>query len=145
MDKSYITENSASRERLKALITKLSDEDLALPMENGWTIAETLAHLAFWDQLTLANLKKWKRDGFSLSSSDAHTINEAVQKLCESLPVGAAAQLAIDAAEDIDNALEVIPPELIDEINTAGKTRALKRDFHRHEHLDRIEEALRAR
>jgi len=142
MYQSYIAENNLERERLLTLVSRLSDEDLKQTLRNGWTIAETFAHLAFWDQFTLARLKKWKRDGVSPLKSDADTINEALYRICKALPVRAAAQLAVSAAEEIDRELEQITPELAAEIETAGRTRALRRWMHRREHLDKIEQSL---
>jgi len=49
-DRSYVAENRAQLERLRALTDKLSDQQLATPVEAGWTVAGVLAHLAFWDQ-----------------------------------------------------------------------------------------------
>jgi hypothetical protein len=144
MDRSYVAENTSERNRLRTLVSKLSDEDLSRTLENGWTIAEALAHLAFWDQLTLALLRKWKRDGVSRLKSDADTINEALRRICKALPVRAAAQLAISAADEIDRELEGITPELAAEIETAGRVRALKRWMHRREHLNKIEQVLGA-
>lgn len=145
VERSYITENAFERERLRALVTRLSDEDLSCILRNGWTIAEALAHLAFWDQLSLVLLEEWERNGIGSSPvKDVDTINEALHRLCKTLPVRAAAQLAIVAAEVIDHELEQITSELAGEIEAAGKIRALRRAIHRREHLDQIEQALRA-
>ena len=48
-DRSYVEENRAQLERLRALVDRLSDQELSRPMEAGWTVAGVLAHLAFWD------------------------------------------------------------------------------------------------
>src|SRR4029434_7489333 len=48
-DRSYVAENRAQLERLQAVVDRLSDRDLAHPMDAGWTVAGVLAHLAFWD------------------------------------------------------------------------------------------------
>jgi Mycothiol maleylpyruvate isomerase N-terminal domain len=53
VDRTFIAENDAERARLRALVTRLNDADLARPMPTGWTIAAILAHLAFWDQRAL--------------------------------------------------------------------------------------------
>jgi hypothetical protein len=63
MARAYATENTHERQRLRTLVARLSDEDLTRPLPNGWTVAITLAHLAFWDRQRLALLRRWERDG----------------------------------------------------------------------------------
>jgi hypothetical protein len=50
MDRPFVVENTQERERLRTLVTRITDEELSLPLGEGWTIAVALAHLAFWDQ-----------------------------------------------------------------------------------------------
>ncbi|MBK9601461.1 MAG: maleylpyruvate isomerase N-terminal domain-containing protein [Anaerolineales bacterium] len=49
MNRDFQTANNASREKMRKLIEGMSDEELALPAVAGWTVAATLAHVAFWD------------------------------------------------------------------------------------------------
>src|SRR6185436_16695974 len=65
IDRSYVTENNRERARLRALVDRLSDSELARPLEAGWTIAAVLAHLAFWDQRVLELIARWERDGLA--------------------------------------------------------------------------------
>jgi len=53
----YTQENAESYQRLKSIVHRLTDTDLALSTDYGWTIAALLAHLAFWDQRVLVNLQ----------------------------------------------------------------------------------------
>jgi len=55
-DRTYVIQNDAERIRLRSLVARLSDADLARPMPAGWTVAAILAHLAFWDQRILVLL-----------------------------------------------------------------------------------------
>jgi len=50
MERAYTTENTHERQRLRTLVARVSDDDLTRPLPNGWTVAITLAHLAFWDR-----------------------------------------------------------------------------------------------
>ena len=86
MDQSYAVENARERQRLQTLIASLNDEDLKRPLPNGWTVAITLAHLAFWDRQRLAVLKQWERAGVQPAPADADTINEGVRLLAEVIP-----------------------------------------------------------
>jgi len=61
MDRPFLAENAQERERLRSLVGRLTDEELSLPLGNGWTVAVALAHLAFWDQRSLSLMRKWKR------------------------------------------------------------------------------------
>ena len=63
VDRSYVGENQAQLTRLQALVDRLSDRDLAHPMDAGWTVAGVLAHLAFWDQRIVVLLDRWGADG----------------------------------------------------------------------------------
>jgi hypothetical protein len=58
MERGYATENAHKRQRLRALVARLRDDDLTRPLPNGWTVAITLAHLAFWDRQRLALLRR---------------------------------------------------------------------------------------
>jgi hypothetical protein len=57
MDRSYVAENEAERGRLKALVARLTDADMARTMSEDWTIGIGLMHLAFWDGLSLAKFE----------------------------------------------------------------------------------------
>ena len=63
MDSPFVAENAQERERLRSLVKRLTDEELSLPLENGWTIAVALAHLSFWDQRSLFLMRKWNKSG----------------------------------------------------------------------------------
>lgn len=54
MEGSFIAQNSAERERLNALVARLSDEELRRPIGHGWTVSVALAHLAYWDRKAMA-------------------------------------------------------------------------------------------
>jgi hypothetical protein len=143
MERAYATENTHERQRLRTLVARLSDEDLTRPLPNGWTVAITLAHLAFWDWQRLALLRRWERDGVKPAPADADTINEGVRVLATALPPRMAAQLALDAAEAVDQALEQLSAEMVTQIEGGGQASILRRAVHRRGHLDRIEQALR--
>jgi hypothetical protein len=144
MERGYATENTHERQRLRTLVARWSDADLTRPLPNGWTVAITLAHLAFWDRQRLALLRRWEREGVTPAPTDADTINEGVRVLATALPPRAAAQLALDAAEAVDQALEQLSAEMVTQIEGGGQASILRRAVHRRGHLDRIEQALRA-
>ena len=54
-DHSFIEQNRASTARIRTLAA-LPDDALRVPVGEHWTVAITLAHLAFWDRRVLAVL-----------------------------------------------------------------------------------------
>lgn len=146
MDKSYIAENNAERERLRTLVERLSDEELSRPLVAGWTIAGMLAHMAFWDARALALMDKWA-GGVAPSTADhepgnIHWVNDASKPLCLALPPRTAAQLALQLAEETDRRVEALPDDLLAQLIAIGPPFNLSRANHRKEHLDEIEASL---
>jgi hypothetical protein len=141
----FVIENARERERLRTLVTGMTDEELSLPLGEGWTIAAAFAHLAFWDQRALVLLRKCKKSGVALSPMDTDTTNDALLVLCLALSPGVAANLAVSSAEAIDRELEESSPELIVEIEGLGEDWRLYRSQHRKLHLDEIESFLQTR
>jgi len=142
MDRSFVGENAKERERLCSLVEHLTDEELSLYMENGWTIAVAFAHLAFWDQRSLALVRKWKSDGVAPSPIDIDVTNDSLLPLWLAIPPRTTAELAISSAEAIDRELEASPPEFISAIESLGESFRLYRSTHRKIHLDEIEALL---
>jgi hypothetical protein len=146
VDRSYIAENNAERERLKALVERLSDEELSRPMAAGWTVAGVLAHIVFWDARALYLMDKWE-SGIAPSQADYEPedidwANDASRSLCLALPPRKAAQLALQLAEETDRRVEALSDEILAQIVAVGQPFALSRAGHRKEHLDDIERYL---
>jgi len=144
MDRPFVAENTRERERLIALVAQLTDKELSLPLEMGWTIASAFAHLAFWDQRAWVLMRKWKQNGVAASPVDDDVTNDALLPLCLAIPPRIAANLAIAAAEAIDRGLEQASAELIADIAALGDKFRLWRSIHRRTHLDQIEARLRS-
>ena len=142
MERPFVAENAKERERLRSLVKRLTDEELSLPLFNGWTIAVALAHLSFWDQRILFLMRKWKKSGVEPSSIDIDVTNDSLLSLWLALPPQKAANLAISSAEEIDRELEEASSDFITEIEGLGEKFRLYRSIHRKLHLDQIEEVL---
>jgi hypothetical protein len=148
IDRSYVAENDAERERLRALVHRLSDRDLGRPMAAGWTVAGVLAHVAFWDQRVVVLLDEWERKGTSWrpspeEASDVDWVNDAAKPLCLALPARVAADLAVAVAETVDRRVAAVSDAIIEANARAGSILNWRRAEHRREHLDEIEETLR--
>jgi hypothetical protein len=148
VDRSYVADNDAQRERLRALVARLSDAELGRPLPAGWTIAGVLGHLAFWDQRILVLLERWEQQGpaavpRALDHADVDDwINDAAKPLLLALPARRVADLAVSVAEAVDRKAELLPDELVARNVAAGSPVNLLRAQHRREHLDEIERAL---
>src|SRR2546430_14967481 len=102
--RSYVAENDGQRERLRALVARLSDGELGRLLGAGWTIASVLGHLAFWDQRILVLLERWQREGPAavppaLDHAAVDWINDAAKPLLLALPARRAADAAVALAE----------------------------------------------
>ena len=139
MDRSYVVANARSLSRLKALIDRLSDDDLKRTLDDDWTIAAMLAHLAFWDYRVVVLLARWETEEVKSSPIDPDIINDAIRPLCQALFPYAAAQLAVEAAQAVDHQLETLDDEKYSRIIAAGAPIIFERSDHRDEHLAQIE------
>ena len=139
----FLEENSASRRRLEALVSRLSDEDLTRSTPEGWTIAALLAHLAWWDQRVLVLLRRWKEKGVDLSPIDSQAVNDALKPLCLALDPRTAVDLCLSSAEAVDAELETITSHLVEQIQATPTHFRFSRALHRNDHLNQIELLLR--
>jgi hypothetical protein len=145
MEHPFVAENARERTRLRVLVSRLNDHDFAVKVGGGWTVAATLAHMAFWDQLALVRTLRWKESGVSSSALDLDLINDALLPLFLAIPPRSAANLAIAAAEAIDRELQQLSPEMVADIQVSGGRFRLFRSEHRQKHLDQVEAALKSR
>ncbi len=141
MNRDFEETNRAARERMHKLVESMTDEQLTLPTVAGWTIASTLAHVAFWDFRILYLLKHWKENGIEPSPYDVDAINEAHKPLCLALDPRTAANLALQAAEAIDIEIESTSDEWVEKITVAKVQFKFERHEHREYHLQEIERA----
>jgi len=146
IDRGVVEENARERARLKALVARVSDADLARPMAAGWTVASVLGHVAFWDQRILVLLEAWERTGTPPPGSreeDTDWINDAGKPFLQALPPRRMAELAVAVAEAVDGKLEALPDRFVTGNAAAGHPLNFTRAEHRRDHLDQIEAALR--
>ena len=143
MDRPFVAENTKERKRLSALVGRLTDEELSLPLGDDWTIAVGLAHLSFWDQRSLFLVRKWKKSGVvEPSPIDIDITNDSLFSIWLAIPPRAAANLAVSSAEEIDRELEEASSDLIAKIEGLGGKFRLYRSIHRKLHIDQIEGLL---
>jgi hypothetical protein len=142
----YAQSNDESRQRLESLARRLTDTDLALSTDYGWTVSALLAHLAFWDQRMLVILRRWKESGFDPSPIDSMAVNDALRVICEQLDPRTALNLALVSAEAVDAEFATLTPEFVKQIEEHARATdtqfRMNRALHRNGHLDDIEALL---
>ena len=143
---SLVEQNTRERERLRALVARLTNDDLRRPVTDRWTAADMLGHLAFWDARALSLAEKVEAGiPFSVADhepEDVDPINAAVHALLHALPPRQVAELALRLAEETDRRVATLDPQRLWPEDPDCPLNPL-RASHRAEHLDHIESALR--
>ena len=145
----YVEDNRKQLDRMRALVDRLTDAELGRPINESWTVAAVLGHVAFWDGRALYLAEKLLR-GEPFTASDAEPddpdwINDGTRPLIHAIEPRRAAELALSLAEQIDGLLASMPADLASRMWPSDETSPLNasRADHRGEHLDEIEAALR--
>jgi hypothetical protein len=147
VDRSHDVETDAERERMRALVARLSDAELARPMPGGWTVAAVLAHAAYWDARAIYWIDQWGPDGepTTYEPENVEAVNDAAKPLCLALRPRDAARLALRIAEEADGKVKALSDAMLAKIRAkGGPPFNLSRAIHRKEHLDDIERVLRS-
>jgi hypothetical protein len=146
-DRSYVDTNTRERERMRALVDGLSDDELATPVNESWTVAGVLGHIAYWDIRVLVLAEKIDR-GEPWAPGDAEPdgdwLNDSTRPLIHAIRPRDAAEFALRIAEETDARVGALP---LDRLYPQDPTSPIYagRGEHRGEHLDEIEAALRSR
>lgn len=143
-DRSYIKENDRERARLKRLVARLTDAELARPMPGGWTVAGVLEHAALWDQRVVVLFERWRTTGTEPDPEpdDVDWINDAPKPMLLAVAPRRAAELAVAIAEAADATVAALSDEMIAKNQASRGQLNLVRAQHRAEHIDQIEAAL---
>ncbi|HSJ58259.1 MAG TPA: hypothetical protein VLC95_13835 [Anaerolineae bacterium] len=140
VNRSFVELNRAATDRMRAL-GRLSDEKLRHPVGEHWTVAITLAHLAFWDRRALHALDALESSGVLDPPEIDIAVNDLFLPFWAAIPPREAARIAVESAEAIDARLESYPPALLEQVY-AFYPRWVVRADHRNEHLDEADRAL---
>jgi hypothetical protein len=144
-DRSYVEENTRERERMRALVERLDEAALRRPVNEYWTVAGVLGHIAFWDARILALSEKLER-GVPFGPDDTEPedvdwINDASRPLIHAVPPTELARLALEIAEQTDAKVATLAPDRLWP-NDPDSPIYATRSAHRGEHLDDVEAAL---
>src|SRR5829696_3332481 len=130
---------------MRALVERLSEDDLRRQANPEWTVAAALAHIAYWDQRALWLAGKIER-GEPFTEDDAEPdspdwLNDTMRPFLHAIEPRAAAILAVRIAEETDAHVAALAPESVWPTNDASLLNAF-RSQHRAEHLDELEAVL---
>ena len=131
---------------MKALVASLSDQQLAAMVNEYWTVAGILGHVAFWDGRALFLAGKLLRgEPFTPSDDDPENvdwINDSSRPLTHAIAPRTLAELAVSIAEETDQLVASLPDEIVAGLVETSPLNPVRAD-HRGEHLDEIEAKLR--
>jgi hypothetical protein len=148
MDRGYIERNEASMTRLRMLLARLTDEDLGRRV-GDWTVAMSLAHVAFWDRLGHLRWLETVASGRDLPVSVGVPLQDLINDTSldlwsRSLDVAGIRLFVVEAAEAFDAHVAALPDHLVKAVQAADLPRMLDRSIHRLGHLEPIEAAFPA-
>ena len=148
MDRSFVTANERELARMRALVSRLSDHQLGTMVNEYWSVAGVLGHIAFWDgrALYLAG-KLQRRESLTASDNepeDVDWINDSTRPLIHAIAPRSLAELAVSIAEETDELVASLPDELLPGLDETSPLNPVRAN-HRGEHLDEIEAAIRPR
>ena len=148
VDRSFVAANARELERMRALVSRLSDQQLGEMVNEYWSVAGVLGHIAFWDGLALYLAGKLHRgEPFTASENepgDVDWINDSSRPLIHAIAPRAVAELAVSIAEETDELVASLQDELLAGLGETSPLNPVRAD-HRGEHLDEIEAAIRPR
>jgi hypothetical protein len=131
--------------RLQAVIASLDDRALGQPTPSGWSVAATLAHLAFYDDWVS---ERWRR---CLATGELQDLPDDITELAnvagkrgwQAIDPEVAKIIAADAAEAMVGFLGTLPRAALEQAIGAGRYAMIDRSVHWDPHLDEIERASR--
>ena len=147
-DRGHNERNESSRRRLVDLASRLGADELALEIDDTWTVGALLGHLAFWDRLVEARWKLAQASGtatpIGLEDELVDIINDAAIPAWRIVDPRRLGTLVVTAAGDVDALIAAIPSESVDAVLAERRPRLLDRSRHRELHLATIEARLSA-
>jgi hypothetical protein len=144
VDADLLVENELERDRLARLVGRLTDDNLAIDLGDGWTVAVALAHCAFWDDRAALLLARYA-DGtpqHHLPDWYEDLLNQTLEPQWRAMSPRAAAEGAVAAAEHVTRVLRGLEDDLCARLEAHEEGYLLRRFNHRREHIDQIEAAI---
>lgn len=149
-DRSYIDTNLRGLERLRNLVEGADEDALTAPVNEYWSVAGVLAHMAWWDARVVVFADKIDRGDPWVPTDEepeGDWLNDTTRLVIEGLAPHApraAAELALRMAERADARVAELPLDRMAPRDPASPIHPDRAD-HRIEHLDEIVAALERR
>jgi hypothetical protein len=149
-DRSYIDTNLRGLERLRNLVEGADEDALTAPVNEYWSVAGVLAHMAWWDARVVVFADKIDRGDPWVPTDEepeGDWLNDTTRLVIEGLAPHApraAAELALRMAERADARVAELPLDRMAPRDPASPISPDRAD-HRVEHLDEIEGVLARR
>ena len=146
-DRSYIETNRRGRERLRDLVQGLDEDSLSTQVNEYWSVAGVLAHMAWWDARVVVFAEKIDRQEPWMPSDEepeGDWLNDTTRLVIEGLAPHApraAAELALRMAERADARVAKLPLGRMAPRDPVSPIHPVRAE-HRNEHLDEIAAAL---
>ncbi|HEY7463341.1 MAG TPA: DinB family protein [Candidatus Limnocylindria bacterium] len=144
-ERNYVENNDRQRERLRALVESSDDTALSAAVNEYWTVAGVLGHMAYWDSRFLTLAEKIDRNEPWVDADqepDGDWLNDSTRPIIHAIAPRAAAELAMRMAEEADARAATLPLNRLWPGDPESPI-SPARGEHRGEHLDEIEAALR--
>ena len=130
---------------MRAIVERCSDDDLKRQVNEHWTVAGVLGHIAFWDARAIV-LAERLESGRAFTPDDAEPedvdwINDSTRPLIHAIAPREAARIALELAEKADRRVAPLDPQKVFPADPNSPINP-HRAGHRGEHLDQIEAAL---
>jgi hypothetical protein len=129
-------------------VSGLSDRQLGEMVNEYWSVAGVLGHIAFWDGRALYLAGKLQRgEQFTATENepeDVDWINDSSRPLIHAIAPRSLAELAVSIAVETDEFVASLSDELLAGLDETSPLNPVRAD-HRGEHLDEIEAAIRPR
>lgn len=134
----------ASHVRFLAALEGLDERALTLRTSSGWTVAGTLAHLAFYDDWVIERWRRWLTAGHFQHLPDDITelANAAGERGWLAVSPHRAQTIAREAAAAVTQLLDELPPAALDDAVATNRLAMLDRSRHWEPHLDEVQRAL---
>ena len=137
----HVQRNAQSRARLASLCHRINDEQLARIAFGDWTVSAVLAHMAFWDRVTLERWAVFVKDRQPVIQLPEF-LNTVGAADWRGIPPRKAVKSVLEAADALDEKIEELPDDLIEAARQANNPRMFERFHHREEHISAIERVI---
>ncbi len=118
---------------MKALLARLTDKQLGAMVNEYWSVAGILGHIAFWDGRALFLAGKLQRGEpftpYDNEPEDVDWINDSSRPLIHAI---------VSIAEETDQIVASLPDEILAGLGDTSPL-SIERASHRGDHLDEVE------